>query len=234
MGIKERREREKEARREEIISAAEKVFLSKGLAEATMDEIAESAELSKGTLYLYYKSKEDLYLAVTLRGMEVLHGFFENVVSNGDDPLKQIAGLGEAYYEFFQKHRDYFRMFYFFETPQFHSQVSPEMLSVCAEQDGMVWDLVLGVIRHAIDEGFLRPDLNPREVALMLWSNSNGIMRLIDRHADYARNIFGVDLPEVMRKSNGFMVQSMLTEKGKQRFAELQNMLPAGTQAPEA
>ena len=37
---------------------------------ATMDEIAEAAELSKGTLYLYYSSKEDLYLAVMMRGMD--------------------------------------------------------------------------------------------------------------------------------------------------------------------
>ncbi|MDL1893205.1 helix-turn-helix transcriptional regulator, partial [Sphingobacteriales bacterium CHB3] len=52
MGIIERKEREKEQRREEIVTAAEKIFFEKGLAIATMDEIAEAAELSKGTLYL--------------------------------------------------------------------------------------------------------------------------------------------------------------------------------------
>lgn len=67
MGIQERKEREKESRKEEIINAAQKIFFEKGLPAATMDEIAEAAELSKGTLYLYYKSKEDLYLAVTMR-----------------------------------------------------------------------------------------------------------------------------------------------------------------------
>ncbi|MEO8168159.1 MAG: helix-turn-helix domain-containing protein, partial [bacterium] len=60
MGIIERKEREKEHRREDIIAAAQKIFFEKGLPSATMDEIAEAAELSKGTLYLYYKSKEDL------------------------------------------------------------------------------------------------------------------------------------------------------------------------------
>ena len=57
MGIHERKEREKEHRRDEILNAAQKVFFEKGLQSATMDEIAEAAELSKGTLYLYYGSK---------------------------------------------------------------------------------------------------------------------------------------------------------------------------------
>jgi TetR/AcrR family transcriptional regulator len=222
MGIKERREREKEARREEIISAAEKVFLTKGLAETTMDEIAEMAELSKGTLYLYYKSKEDLYLAVTLRGMEVMSTYFEKVATASDDPVSKIANLAEAYFEFFQNHRDYFRMFYFFETPQFHSQVSEEMLAQCDEHDGKVWDLVFGILQSAQEGGFLRADLNPKEVGLMLWSNSNGIMRLIDRHPDYAKHTFGVDLAQMMRKSNSFMLRSMLTEKGVEKHTELQ------------
>jgi TetR/AcrR family transcriptional regulator len=55
MGIVERKEREKEHRKEEILDAAQKVFFERGLVTATMDEIAETAELSKGTLYLYYK-----------------------------------------------------------------------------------------------------------------------------------------------------------------------------------
>ena len=59
MGIAERKEREKLQRRKDIIDAAEKVFFYRGFESATMDEIAEKVELSKGTLYLYFKSKEE-------------------------------------------------------------------------------------------------------------------------------------------------------------------------------
>ncbi len=62
MGILERKEKEKQQRRDDILGAAKEVFFSKGLMSATMDEIAEKAELSKGTLYLYFASKEELYL----------------------------------------------------------------------------------------------------------------------------------------------------------------------------
>ena len=58
MGIQERKEREKLQRREDIIDAAEKVFFKKDLDSATMDDVANEAELSKGTLYIYFKSKK--------------------------------------------------------------------------------------------------------------------------------------------------------------------------------
>lgn len=56
MGTTERKKREKERRRNTIIDAAEKVIFSKGLDQSTMTEIAQEAELSKGTLYLYFKN----------------------------------------------------------------------------------------------------------------------------------------------------------------------------------
>jgi AcrR family transcriptional regulator len=72
MGIAERKEREKQQRREEIIRAAEQVFFSKGFDRSTMDDVAEKAELSKGTLYLYFASKEDLHMAVARKSIHLL------------------------------------------------------------------------------------------------------------------------------------------------------------------
>ncbi|MEX0602282.1 MAG: helix-turn-helix domain-containing protein, partial [Bacteroidota bacterium] len=132
MGIPERKEREKELRREEILKAAQAIFFEKGLQNATMEEIAEAAELSKGTLYLYYSSKEDLYLAVMIRGMEILYEMFAKSVSNAPTPLHAIKALGETYLEFFNTHRMFFRMFHFFQNPQLHKQVSEDMIQACS------------------------------------------------------------------------------------------------------
>ena len=121
MGIQERKEREKEARREEILAAAETVFFEKGLTGSTVDDIAAEAELSKGTIYLYFRSKEDLYLAVTNRGIDIMQEMFERAIGTGENPIKLVSNLGDAYNAFFQKHQDYFRMFTFFENPEIHS-----------------------------------------------------------------------------------------------------------------
>jgi TetR/AcrR family transcriptional regulator len=219
MGIKERKEREREARREEIIDAAEKVFFEKGLGVATMDEIAEEAELSKGTLYLYYKSKEDLYLTVTMRGTEIMYKMFQEALSTGEPTIQLIANLGEAYYNYFKNHRNYFRTLYFFENPQLHTQVSPEVMEICSVQDKKIWDLVVGLIRRGIEEGMLHEGLDPFEVGVMLWSNSNGIMRMMDRQGSYWTDTMGLNLESILRKSNAFLVEAMMTERAKNQFS---------------
>ena len=65
-----RREREKEAHRQEILTVAIKVFSEKGYNAATLDEIAQKAEFSKGALYLYFSNKEDILNTILKDAMD--------------------------------------------------------------------------------------------------------------------------------------------------------------------
>lgn len=218
MGIAERKEREKEQRREEILDAAEKVFQEKGLAAATMDEIAELAELGKSTLYLYYKSKEDLYLAVTMRGGDHLYDMLKEAASTNEPSVKHVWNMGEAYLAYFHKFREYFRMYFFLENSQLHSQVSPEMTEHCAMKDQKIWGVVVATIQRAIDEGLFRSDVNPMQASVMFWSNCNGLMRQMDRRDGYWEVNLKINLEETMRKGNMLLMEGMMTEKGRREF----------------
>jgi AcrR family transcriptional regulator len=219
MGIQERKEREKEHRRDEILNAAQKVFFEKGLQASTMDEIAEAAELSKGTLYLYFKSKEDLYLAVMTRGMELLQDLFDKAISEADSPLDQIRKMGQAYRTFFNEHRNFFRMFSFFQHPQFHKQVSEDMMAICHARNQEIWQKVISIIKRGIEQGFLRDDLDPAECAIMLWSNSYGLMVRMDTQLEYFRENFGVDLEKLIDKSSELLLQSMMTDEVREKMS---------------
>ena len=70
MGITERKEREKKLRKEQILEVAKKRFQELGFLNVTMSDIAESAELSIGTLYLYFKNKEDIYAGLACLGSQ--------------------------------------------------------------------------------------------------------------------------------------------------------------------
>lgn len=226
MGIQERKEREKEQRREEILNAAQKVFFTKGLQAATMDEVAEVAELSKGTLYLYYKSKEDLYLAVMMRGMGILYSMFEPIALSQEPTVVKLVKMTEAYYEFFQKHCNYFRMFYFFQNPQFHKQVSEEMMQCCTGENQRVWELVVRVIQQGIDEGDLRSDISPMVMGVIVWSSANAIMMRMDTQREYFQTTMNVNLEDVLKISNTLLLQSLMTESAKRKYASL--FQPAG------
>ncbi len=222
MGTAERKEREKLHRKEEILNAAERVFFEKGLALATMDEIAERAELSKGTLYLYYKSKEDLYMAIICRGHQILLKMFQEGASTGEPAVKLLENLGQAYYAFYKRHHDYFRMFSFSENAQLHSQVSEEMKNTCAESGECLGGVVESVIQKGIEDGGFRPAVNPVEMSIILWAHCRGVMEIIDHissKGDWAKKKLGdLDFEKMYRKSTALLVSSILTEEARKNF----------------
>jgi AcrR family transcriptional regulator len=224
MGIVERKEREKEHRKEEIIDAAQKVFFEKGLSEATMDEIAEAAELSKGTLYLYYKSKEDLYLAVMMRGMEKLYKRLEPIVPSDDSTIQKLVKFIDTYKDFFRSHRNFFRMFHFLQAPQFHKQVSEETRQACGVESRKMWDLVIGIFQRAIDEKIVRSGLNPVELTIILWSSSTALMLRADAEREIWKERMQVDLAETLELSNSLFLSAMLTDKGRNELAQSTNV----------
>lgn len=223
MGILERKEREKGHRREEILDAAQHVFFEKGLYVATMDDIAERAELSKGTLYLYYKSKEDLYLAVMMRGMEILRDMFTKVAKSGESAAKMLVNLGDAYFSYFSNHREYFRMIHFLQTPQFHKQVTDDMKKSCGTLNRHVWDLVDGILQRGINEGILRKDLNPAEVGIILWSSATALMLRIDSESPIWKEGFHIDLTQTLKLSNSLLFDAICTEDGRKSITALAN-----------
>lgn len=221
MGIAERKEREKEERRTEILTAAEKVFFEKGLAQATMEEIAERAELSKATLYLYYGSKEDLYLGVECRGKQILNEMFEKAASTGQGAIERLHNIGQAYFEFYQRYRNYFRMFAFSENNQLHSQVSKEMLGECSVSGQKVGQVMANVIKDGISEGVFRPQLDPFEMTIILWRTSKGIIDWFEYSGESCGNV--KELPEqnlqkMLTKANAMVIYAMLTDEARKDF----------------
>jgi len=67
-----------EFRRGEILDAARRVFAARGFAAATVEEIAKQAGIAKGTIYLYYRSKTDVYAGAALEGLRELHEHIED------------------------------------------------------------------------------------------------------------------------------------------------------------
>jgi hypothetical protein len=70
VGTRDRREREKEISRSQILNAAKEIFMSKGLRTATMENIARKAELSPGTIDTDFKNKGELYVVLNLIGLQ--------------------------------------------------------------------------------------------------------------------------------------------------------------------
>ncbi len=91
-------------RQEEILDAAAKFFASRGYPEANIQELADLLQVGKGTIYRYFPSKENLFLATVDRMMRKLTEAIDAGIDAADDPVEQLGGAIRAYLRFFAEH----------------------------------------------------------------------------------------------------------------------------------
>jgi AcrR family transcriptional regulator len=198
MGIAERREREKEQRRYDIIDAAENIFFSKGFDNASMDDIAAEAELSKGTLYLYFKNKEDLYLALHSRGHRIMQEMFEKAVARYDLGIKKVRAIGEAYYQFYKKYPKYLHVLIYFESRDIDFSDENSVAMICMREGMKILDILVDAIKMGIKDRSIRPDIDPFKTALSLWGESTGIFQIVALKKDILKHLMSIDEEEII------------------------------------
>jgi len=186
MGIIERKEREKEQRRNMIIDAAERIFFKKGIENSTMEDVAAEAELSKGTLYLYFKSKEDVQLAIAMRGSEILKEMMYKRLTRNKKGYENLLELADISIDFSKKHKHYYEFFLFFQSTNFEKLNLEEsrIIKYLTEQSPLA--IVQECVIKGIRDKSLRSDIPADVFAATLWSQLLGVMIVVN----YKRNIY--------------------------------------------
>jgi AcrR family transcriptional regulator len=197
MGIKERKEREKVQRRQQIIDAAQEVFFRKGLENTTMDDIATEAELAKGTLYLYFKSKEAIQYEISLRGVELLNGLLHNAVDVNQSGLQNLVNIGWTFIRFSREESKFFNLFLFFQ------KIDIQNLDIPAEKveeyfvQASPFRLLIDLVEKGMNDGSIRSDLPVHDTATTLWSNIMGLL-IVQQYKREIYEIFHVDSEKVL------------------------------------
>ncbi len=109
--ISKRKERERDAHRREIVDAAEKVFIAKGYQKATVEQIAQESDFSVGTLYNFFKNKEELYVKVLEKITEEFREEFSRSVKGEADAVRAIENLIKLRVSHWDAHRGFFPIF---------------------------------------------------------------------------------------------------------------------------
>jgi TetR/AcrR family transcriptional regulator len=181
MATKARREREKEKRRQSILQAAREVFFENGFHQATVEAVAERAEVSKGTVYLYFESKETILAHLLLGGLRELVDELEESCATMD-PLpadERLRQLGRAYFRFFRREPRYFHFLTAMDRGRFREVVAPVVYRKVLEtsMEGLNW--VVRAVKQGIEEGTFG-DCDARQAAATLWATLNGVLELTE------------------------------------------------------
>ena len=158
-----RKEREYLVHREEILSAAEKVFAAKGFFLTTMSDIAREAEFGTGTLYKYFRSKEELYFTLIDEKVEEINRLVKDELSQRTSAVERIKKALALQFEFFERNRDFFRI-YISERNRFEWTVKDELGKGLHEKMVTYINVLAEVMRQGIDREEFRL-MNPMDLA---------------------------------------------------------------------
>jgi AcrR family transcriptional regulator len=176
MGIEERKEREKKMRRRQIMDAAKMVFASKGFGGATMENIAEKAEFSPATLYLYFKNKDALFASLNLRMLQDLIARMDDVRDQKNlSPEKRIMALEKALYDVYLSDPLNVVNVLRFQSKGRLRNLSPELSSEIRDCTKQYINAIADLFEEGVREGVFL-DCHPVAFAEIIWSVFTGLV----------------------------------------------------------
>lgn len=177
--IADRRQEEKDRRRAEIVDAAENLYRDLGWDAVTMDSVAKKARLSRALVYVYFKDKSELLLAITERAMEVLRTRFEEASSRTRMGIDQIEAIGRAYMAFGLEFPHYFDACARLEQRATDAPEQGSAEAAVLQMGRRVHDVVVASLAAGQRDGSIRQDIGDLDVtSRVLWGFTHGLTQI--------------------------------------------------------
>lgn len=167
--------------REKIIKAAIDAFSKYGFDRTRMDDVAKTADLSKGTIYLHFKSKEDLFYAICENNLAEAKQQISTMFAKKEDLVSEI----ERFYDVFRKKKTTNERV-FFETIA-ESARNAELRKALYKQRMNIFETAVGWVNLQIERGFFRKNIDANAIAVGLVSLYDGLTvnKLLGVSEDY-------------------------------------------------
>ncbi|TEB07882.1 HTH-type transcriptional repressor NicS [Pelotomaculum schinkii] len=218
MGINERKEKEKEIRRNDIIEAAERIFFTKGYDHATMDDVAKEAEFSKRTVYVYFNSKEQIYFKIMTRGYKLLIGMLKDDLQREKacNAIEEIRQISLTLYRFSKDYPEYFKAIMEYENGEldFQKGIPDQSREECYALGEEILGHLTGTLEKGIAEGSIRSDLDVVKTALVLWACMIGVFNTAKKKENYIKNYHRTTPEELISAAFQLIVRSIQAENG--------------------
>ncbi|MCB1172850.1 MAG: TetR/AcrR family transcriptional regulator [Leptospiraceae bacterium] len=169
MGIQERKQREKEQRRRSILDMARELIRQKSYLEITMEDIARELELSRATLYLYFRNKSEIYLTLLTEGMWQLRQDYDRWQEQHPEASlnERLMTLARVFFIFYQSDYGYFDLM-FSKREEMIADSSPEAVLEHKKSGQAILEPLFVAIQEGIAAGTFRKDYSAEKIAWLL------------------------------------------------------------------
>ncbi len=216
----QRRDREKAQRIQSIIEAAKKVFTAKGYLKATMDDIALAAEVTKPTIYLYFKAKDDLFFTLMMPLIDDVREqlqIVEKSLQTGEinDGASLIRAVFGAFYHGYEHLPETFRIIQLFQQQGLMGELRPEVRTALNDKGRANFVLSRQILTKGMELGLIK-EVNVYEMADVIWGLLVGVIQLEDaKHFDRKNKSL---TENTLRLAEGLIAEAMtIKSEGKKK-----------------
>jgi AcrR family transcriptional regulator len=179
LSSQERREKERENRRSAILKAARKLFFDRGFKSVTVDNIAAKAEVSKGSVYLYFKSKEEIYTQILINDNIAAFEDSKNKFSAKEASAAELLlGFADNYINYYLDETELFRILMAFMLHASDMILTDEQNSQLIETTHANIGIISEILQKGVDSGDFSPTINIRQTQNAIWGLLNGVISL--------------------------------------------------------
>jgi AcrR family transcriptional regulator len=161
-----------EMRRQQIVSAADLVLIEVGVDDFTIDQVADRANIAKGTVYKYFKSKDEILAAVSVKGLSLLLESFERQAAQHTHGVEKMKAICLASYHYYQTYPTYYELLSYIERPEFKIDVK-EYVRISHAIQGFCQR----VLEEGQHRGEINPSINPYLATRVMWASNFGVIQ---------------------------------------------------------
>ncbi len=158
-------------KRNSILRAARKLFFEKGFRDVSVENIARKADLAKGSIYLHFKSKEEIYTQILLNDNETFHRKVEGLPESDASPIAMLEEFCRIYVDFFLSDRELFRILMNFMLHTENMTRAEETHQHIIRITNRNMEILEAILRRGVEQGVFSPSLDVHRIrnAILDW-----------------------------------------------------------------
>ena len=178
MGLLERRGKEKDSRKKLILKSARTLFFKKGFNNVTVDEIAKSSELGKGSIYLYFNSKEEIYAQILLNDIEDFNQQVSVLLNKKKIAADLLVEFSNIYVDFFFNDGELFRILMTYMLQPAKMNLTEKLNSQILTANARSIDVIGKILKLGVSSKEFSANINLKQNQNAIWGLLNGIISL--------------------------------------------------------
>ncbi len=178
MGLLERRGKEKDNRKKLILKSARTLFFKKGFNNVTVDEIAKSSELGKGSIYLYFNSKEEIYAQILLNDIEDFNQQVSVLLNKKKIAADLLIEFSYIYVDFFFNDGELFRILMTYMLQPAKMNLTEKLNSQILTANARSIDVIGKILKLGVSSKEFSANINIKQNQNAIWGLLNGIISL--------------------------------------------------------